>query len=186
MCIIGWITHMQEYDDVKVVQWVTNPLFVFAVLSLVSSIMTLTLISCDRFFGIVFAMQARMTDRRSPIFILIIWICAIGISSPLLLYRQQFARQWLNHTEVWCGEVWPAVTTFDPVTHIGMVTQPSRTFYYTFISVVLFFFPVIVMTMAYSLIIWKLWSTHLPGERIESEVRNQNKIKKRVSLWLFL
>ena len=66
------------------------PIFYFAVLSLVSSILTLTLISCDRFFGIVFAMKARMTERRSPWFILGVWICAIGISSPLLIYRQQF------------------------------------------------------------------------------------------------
>jgi len=40
---------------------------VYIVLSLVSSILTLTLIACDRFFGIVFAMKARVTERRSTL-----------------------------------------------------------------------------------------------------------------------
>ena len=42
---------------------------VYIVLSLVSSILTLTLIACDRFFGIVFAMKARVTERRSTLFV---------------------------------------------------------------------------------------------------------------------
>ena len=67
------------------------------------------------------------------------------------------------------------------VTEHGVnVGQPSRTIYFTFISVLLYFLPIIIMTVAYSLIIWRLWSSSLPGERVESEVRAQNKIKKRV------
>jgi hypothetical protein len=71
-----------------------------SVLSLVSSILTLTLIACDRFFGIVFALKARLTERRSSTFIIGVWVVSIGISAPLLFYRAQFTRQWLNHTEV--------------------------------------------------------------------------------------
>ena len=70
-------------------------------LSLVSSILTLTLISCDRFFGIVFAMKAHMTSHRSPFVLLLIWVCALALSSPLLLYREQHERSWRNHTEIW-------------------------------------------------------------------------------------
>nr|AKQ63065.1 orphan G-protein coupled receptor 59 [Platynereis dumerilii] len=154
------------------------------VLSLVSSIMTLTLISCDRFFGIVFAMKAHMTERRSPIFIMIVWILAVGISSPLLVYREQRSRHWLNHTEIWCDDTWPEKTTFGPEGAIK--TFPSRTAYYTFISLVLYFFPILVMSIAYSFIIWKLWSSHMPGERIESEVRSQDRIKKRVIIMLVI
>ena len=64
---------------------------------------------------------------------------------------------------------------------VESTSYPSRTFYYTFISVVLYFFPILVMSVAYSLIVWRLWSSQMPGERVESEVRAQNKIKKRVS-----
>ena len=155
-------------------------LLYISVLSLVSSILTLTMISCDRFFGIVFAMKAHITERRSTVFILIIWVVASGISCPMLLYREQYVRPWLNHTEIWCEDTWPVEYTLDPVTNISIVTHPSRTFYYTFISVVLYFVPIVVMTAAYSLIIWRLWSSAMPGERMESEVKAQNKIKKKV------
>lgn len=75
-------------------------LLVVVVLSLVSSILTLMLIACDRFFGIVFALKARLTERRSSTFIVVVWIASFIISAPLLFYRGQFTRQWLNHTEV--------------------------------------------------------------------------------------
>jgi len=81
-----------------------------AVLSLVSSILTLTLIACDRFFGIVFAMKARVTERRSTLLIALVWILAVVLSSPILVYRRQFVRQWLDHTEIWCDDTWPPVS----------------------------------------------------------------------------
>jgi len=80
-----------------------------AVLSLVSSILTLTLIACDRFFGIVFAMKARVTERRSTLLIALVWIVAVTLSSPILVYRRQFVRRWLDHTELWCDDNWPPV-----------------------------------------------------------------------------
>ena len=141
--------------------------------------MTLTLISCDRFFGIVFAMKAHMTERKSYVFIFLIWIFAIGISSPLLIYRQQFSRQWLDHLELWCDDTWPVVETIHPSGR-RVVSVPSRTFYFTFLSVVLYFVPIIVMSVAYSFIIYRLWSARIPGERIESEVRNQTRTKQKV------
>jgi len=81
-----------------------------AVLSLVSSILTLTLIACDRFFGIVFAMKARVTERRSTLLIALLWIVAVTLSSPILITRRQFVRQWLDHTEIWCDDTWPPVS----------------------------------------------------------------------------
>jgi hypothetical protein len=81
-----------------------------AVLSLVSSILTLTLVSCDRFFGIVFAMKARVTERRSAVLIGVVWASAVAVSLPVLVYRQQLSRRWLDHTEIWCGDEWPAVS----------------------------------------------------------------------------
>jgi len=87
---------------------------VYIVLSLVSSIMTLTLIACDRFFGIVFAMKARVTERRSTLLIALVWILAVTLSSPILVYRRQFVNQWLDHTEIWCDDAWPPVTGYVP------------------------------------------------------------------------
>jgi len=80
------------------------------VLVLVASILTLAVISCDRFFGIVFAMKARVTARRPSLLIAGVWAAAVAVSSPVLIYRQQMTRQWLNHTEIWCADDWPAVS----------------------------------------------------------------------------
>ena len=71
-----------------------------SVLSLVCSILTLTLIACDRFFGIVFAMKAHFTERRARTCLVLVWFGALAVSWPLLQYRQQFKRHWMNHTEV--------------------------------------------------------------------------------------
>ena len=70
---------------------------------------------------------------------------------------------------------------YSPVTLMPHYTTPSRTIYYTFISGVLFFLPVLVMTFAYSILIWKLWSARIPGEQIECEIRSQYKMKKKVT-----
>ena len=161
-----------------------------------------------------------MTERKSAGFLLIIWLIAIGISSPLLVYRSEGRRVWLNHTEIWCTDNWPRVRRsrevsavlaaayhatsntfpdYSNVTTVAMtignataaanvtmtpfvtyVTYPLRTIYYTIVSVVLYFFPVFVMSVAYSLIIWKLRATRIPGERIKSEVKAQDKTRKKV------
>ncbi|XP_013406185.1 QRFP-like peptide receptor [Lingula anatina] len=168
--------------------WVLGAFFckfnTFAIeLSLVSSVLTLTLIACDRFFGIVFAMKAHLMDRKALPFIIMIWVIAAGVSSPLLVYRKQFERQWKDHLEIWCDDNWPKVE-MDMSANTTRWTQPSRTFYYTFVSVVLYFIPIGIMIVAYAMIIWKLWSSELPGEQIEYEIDAQNKIKKKVVIML--
>ena len=157
-----------------------------AVLALVSTILTLTLIACDRFFGVVFAMKARLTVRRANVFITCIWICSLIISSPLLLFRQQISRDWLDHREIWCADTWPVVVTLDPVTHALSVTRPSCTAYYTFVSVVLYFVPVVVMTGAYSIIVFKMKYTRIPGEQVAADARTQDTIKKKRVRLIFL
>lgn len=154
------------------------------VLSLTSSVLTLTLISCDRFFGIVFAMKAHLTERRARSFIIMVWLCSVIVSCPMLIYTRKYERQWKNHLEIWCGEDWPIEKTVDEITHEESYSRPGRTFYYTFICVVMYFYPITAMSIAYSIIIWKLWSNERPGEQIEHEVDAQNKLKKKVVVML--
>jgi len=62
------------------------------------------------------------------------------------------------------------------------VTHPLRTAYYSFISAVIFFLPVVTMTVAYVLIIWKLWSSKRPGEALGPELKTYDNVKKRVNI----
>ena len=170
------------YDiSVTLFNLLANDLFSFiSVLSLVCSILTLTVISCDRFFGIVFAMKAHLTERKARVFIVAVWICTICISSPLLAYRRQETRVWLNHTEIWCGDTWPSVQSLHPIYKEPIITYPSKTIYYTFVSVVLYFLPIFVMSFAYIFIILKLWSKRQPGVHNDSATQLQNRRKKKV------
>jgi hypothetical protein len=147
----------------------------FPVLALVSSILTLTLISCDRFFGIMFAMRAHLVERRAYVFIILVWILSIGVSSPMLFFRSQQSRVWLDHVEIWCADNWPLSAD-------GGSTGGYRRTYYTLVSLVLFFIPIAIMSMAYFMIIYKLWSRIPPGETIDCEVSAQVRVKRKVSI----
>ena len=153
----------------------------FLVLSLVSSILTLTLIACDRFFGIIFAMRAHLTARRPATFILLVWLSSGAIAAPLLFYRTQLTRVWLNHTEVWCSDSWPYVELGDMGSNSTVVYSSLRTVYYTLVSLMLYFVPVLVMTIAYAVIIGKLWSHRTPGEGVEVDAAAQLTVKRKVS-----
>ena len=142
--------------------------------------MTLTLIACDRFFGIIFAMKAHLTERRARTSIILVWVLSTGVSAPLLVYRKQFKRYWADHVEIWCQDNWPEVRTFDTSLNGTVLTYPSRTWYYTLVSLVLYFIPIVVMSIAYLLIIAKLWSSQVPGET-HSESSTQVKNKRKVS-----
>ena len=154
--------------------------FSFTVLCLVASVLSLTLIAYDRFFGIVFALKAHMTNRKARTSIAIIWICSFAIAAPLLWFRQLKERKWLDHTERWCDDTWPVVHEFDAQYNTTVSNMPARTIYFTFVSGVLYFFPMLAMTVAYSVIIRKLRLSTIPGERIDSGMTAQQKTKKKV------
>jgi len=73
------------------------------------------------------------------------------------------------------------VRVFDTATNQWTVTHPLRTAYYSFISAVIFFLPIVTMTVAYALIIWKLWSSKRPGEALGPELKTYDNVKKRVN-----
>ncbi|ELT92554.1 hypothetical protein CAPTEDRAFT_73422, partial [Capitella teleta] len=171
--------------------WVLGAFFCRAnsfaqVLALVSSILTLTLIACDRFFGIMFAMRAHLTERRASCCLVVVWVCAAGVAAPLLFFRSEHHRVWLDFLEVWCNDDWPSTVQTDMEGRIVGYEYQSKTIYYTFVCVVLFFVPILVMATAYGLIIRKLWSTSLPGEHIESGKAVQDKTKKKVAAMLIV
>ncbi|KAL4240043.1 alpha1-adrenergic receptor [Mactra antiquata] len=150
------------------------------VLCLVASVLSLTLIAYDRFFGIVFALKAHMTSRKARFSIAIIWICSFAIAAPLLWFRELKERQWRDYTERWCDDTWPVETKTIPGSNYTMSYMPSRTIYFTFVSAVLYFFPMIVMSIAYSVIIKKLRSARIPGEHVDAGFAAQQKRKRKV------
>ncbi|XP_034314832.2 substance-P receptor isoform X1 [Magallana gigas] len=152
------------------------------VLSLVASVLSLTQIAYDRFFGIVFALRARMTERRASISLVIIWIFSIIVALPVLIYRQLKSREWLDHTERWCDDDWPVEE--EVVGNFTRTTMPLRTAYFVSVSVVLYFIPMVVMSLAYGVIILKLKTTHIPGEIMDKRDEQQAKTKRKIIIML--
>ncbi|XP_033757176.1 QRFP-like peptide receptor [Pecten maximus] len=156
------------------------------VASLVSSVMSLTLIACDRFFGIVFAMKAHIIERRAFHSILVIWIISLAMGVPMLVVRTVHKRQWRDHLELWCEGDWTVVQRVSPETGQRMDHRPGRVAYLTVITVVLFFIPMLIMLGTYVGIIKTLWQAKVPGERLSSDVKVETKVKRKVVFMLIL
>lgn len=149
--------------------------FFFSVVSLVASVFTLSLIALDRFYGIVFALKAHITERSAQKSLLFVWLCAVAVGSPILVYRNLYTTEWRDHVEKWCNDKWPNPGG------ANLQYPTIRRIYYTFVATVLYIIPMLVMTLAYSIVIWKLKSSAIPGETIEREVAMQARIKRKVN-----
>ncbi|KAH3716963.1 QRFP-like peptide receptor [Dreissena polymorpha] len=184
----SWVRLVDDLTEGWVLGNVFCKLNSFAqVTSMVAGIFSLVLIACDRFFGIVFVMKAHIIERRASYAIVIIWICAIAVASPLLFVRQEESRIWANHVEIWCGDTWPTTEEMEPATGFISMSFPGRKAYYTFVTVALYFIPIITMTVIYFLIIHTVWFTRTPGERISfKEIKVQRKVKRRVVIMLVI
>lgn len=141
--------------------------------------MSLSLIACDRFFGIVYAMKALIMERRACHTIIGIWVCSIAVAIPMLIFQKLRSRQWKDFLEQFCISDWPLVSK---VTDTGETIhyQQGRLAYLTFITVILFLIPMLVMCGAYCGVIKTLWEAKVPGERVTNDATVQNKVKRKV------
>lgn len=138
--------------------------------------MSLMLIACDRFFGIVYAMKAHVIERKACHSIIVIWVFSIAAGTPMLVKKKLMSRQWLDYTEMWCDDAWE-LKTFGGGTE---KFRPGRMAYYTIISFILYFIPLVVMAVAYICVIRTLWTSKAPGERTTKDVNIQTKVKRKV------
>lgn len=79
----------------------------FSVLGVSGCTLTLTLIACDRFFGIIFAMRAHLTERKASVFVFLIWSISVVLSLPMLIFNERKYRHWSDFVEVWCHMKFP-------------------------------------------------------------------------------
>ncbi|KAG0432440.1 hypothetical protein HPB47_020837, partial [Ixodes persulcatus] len=100
-------------------------------------------------------------------------------------YRQQLHRSgvtsWTPMESVtYCGWTWPTEVSWDEERGECVSATPGRRLYYLLVTVTLFFLPVAIMLTAYSLIVWKLWISQMPGERSAANINAQCRAKKKV------
>ena len=149
-------------------------------LSVTESVLTLTVVSVERFLAIVFPLKPRMNTLVTLVIIGVTWLLSFAMASPQLVYRRQYKLYWKNYHEVWCTETFPKmyIDTDCNTQEIG------KKAYYMVQSVVMFFIPILIMAVTYTLIILKMLFRKTPGRR--SRVSSHDKAKKKVKLLFFI
>jgi hypothetical protein len=104
------------------------------------------------------------------------WIAGIGTSAPNLKVRQKLEIQWRNRRDIWCDEIWPRFYTDTNCNS----DQPGRRSYYVFLSVFMYFIPMIVMMLAYGLIGIKLFLRRIPGHEVDTTNEAHGNARKKV------
>ncbi|KAK3591706.1 hypothetical protein CHS0354_019471, partial [Potamilus streckersoni] len=145
------------------------------VMSVTASVLTLTVISIERFLAIVFPLKAKMSKLAAGIAMATTWILSAGVASPHLVVRNQYEYFWANSHEIQCDEVWPMVYVD---TQCNSHT-PGKTIYYTVEGVIMYFIPIAIMLTAYSLIVIKMVIRKVPGMRMGSTAFVQDRSKRK-------
>ncbi|XP_068743058.1 QRFP-like peptide receptor isoform X1 [Montipora capricornis] len=124
--------------------------------SIASSILSLTVISVDRFLVVRFPLK-HVTLLKRPRFVIVpIWIISAFMCSPLL-----YANKMIEYDgDFYCNEEWP------PLRMTGSD--------YTIIQfTVLYALPLVIITVLYSCIVFKVWHRSIPGQAATEMHRGQ-------------
>ena len=69
-------------------------------------------------------------------------------------------------TMISCNEIFPTRSECDLESNTVIKVQVVKKIYYFFINIVMFFIPILLMTVCYSMIVAKLYCSSSPGERL--------------------
>ncbi|XP_076458613.1 QRFP-like peptide receptor [Babylonia areolata] len=134
------------------------------VTALTASVLTLTVISVERFTAIVFPLRARWSPTTTALAISLTWLTAVGVACPHLILRRQVRVRWRDREEVWCGEHWPLLYR----DRRCRTWQPGKVAYYSVCAVVMYLVPVVIMGCVYSVVTFTLVTRKMPGAVITS------------------
>ncbi|GFU95486.1 substance-K receptor [Trichonephila clavipes] len=100
-------------------------------------------------------------------------------SSPKIIIKLRKGK-WRDFVEPVCTEMWPKITYYDEDLGQCKSIEQYRLTYYMVCSITLYFIPIVIMITAYSLILWKLWISEVPGERHAANINVQYRARKKV------
>ena len=141
-----------------------------------SSVLTLTVISVERFLAIVFPFKARWSTFHTAIIVTGTWFLSASVACPQLVVRRVSEYQWKDRNEVICDEVWPRVYRDSTCN----TYQPIKLAYYIVGGVVMYFVPIVVMVTAYSIITMRLIKRKVPGTLASASSSAQDRKKRKV------
>lgn len=145
------------------------------VAALTSSVLTLTVISLERFQAIVFPLKRKLSHKITIVVIVCSWIISMGTASPYLFVKEQSERQYADKLQILCKENWPSY-------YIGLdeygkceTEQPGMRLYFTLTFIIMYAMPILVMGVTYSIITWTLMTRKGPGGKGTSSIDRARK-----------
>ena len=135
------------------------------------SIITLTVISIDRYFAVIHPLRPRCSRTVATVVMVIVWTFSLVSALPsAIVYR---AKDITSPTRniTYCAANW----------EIFSQTQSANldTAYQLYLVSVQYFFPLIIISYAYIRIMRKVWMTNAPGAAMDTrdQIMNRNKTK---------
>ncbi len=153
-------------------------------MALTASTGFLTVIAGERFFATVFPVKAKFSKTYKHIIIIVsTWVVAIAIAIPNLFVRKLMVIRWADRNQAWCDELWPRYIKGPNPGGPSLCTfyYPERQAYYTIQVVLMYFVPVAVMTVAYSVIGCTLRKRKPIGNPTDQVLRHQQRTRRKVS-----
>jgi len=145
------------------------------------SILTLTVISVDRYHAIVRPLKPGWTDRTASIIVAVVWAISVVSSLPAVL---AFRVVWIDDESVI-----PVTTTVDATPALKPFCQPmfpviagteTSQLYVIYLVAVQYILPLGVISVAYARIMYRVWYSKAPGSAVDGRDKVMNKNKKKV------
>ena len=140
-------------------------------LSVNVSIITLAVISLDRYFAVIHPLKPRCSRRRAKTVMAVVWLFSLvsGIP-PAIVSHVVDTKQASGGTKPFCMPTYPEVLGIN----LGRV-------YIIYLSIVQYFLPLIIISYAYGRITHKVWLSKAPGSAVDTRDQMLNRNKRRVS-----
>ena len=164
------------------------------VVSVVASVLTLAAVALERFVAVMSPLSAQrsLTMRRTLVCIGLIWTASLAIGAPSYMYRTYTERQWSDFVERHCDDMgWPVALINSDDDGCSEISQPAKRIYHTLIIVMLFFLPIAVMAVTYSIMIGKMcrrdeYVCQLPFSGIHNDQERKGKVVRRKKVYKYI
>ena len=139
--------------------------------SVTASVCTNMAIGIDRFWVVQYPLKSRITKSRSKFVIAVIWIISLLFSSVQLAVGRASTREVAPGVMMTdCTEFWP---------------EPShmwRRGYTFFLLTLTYLMPLVILSLTYGFVGWKLWQRTTPGNADQARDTQQLKSKRKVNI----
>ena len=142
------------------------------------SIVTLTVISIDRYIAVIYPLKPRCSSRVAKVVMTVVWTFSFGSGIPAAVVfrvRQLVDLSDPSGHKPFCYPNFPVVNGID----LGK-------FYRLYTVVVQYFFPLFIICFAYFRIMHRIWGNKAPGSAMDTRDQMLNKNKRKVSRHAFI